>query len=229
MEYRNELKYVVSSNDLFILDNRLKCLFKLDPTAKAKMYNVRSVYFDSYDNKCFYENESGINERFKMRIRIYNNSIDDIKLEIKYKKNGFSRKESCLINKELCEKILSGKKVEYKECINKVLRKLYIEQNTNCFIPKIIVEYDRVAYVDKIGNMRITFDTNIRASNHLNSFFDKNIYARPILDNNMHILEIKYDEILPNYVVKELELIHLKRTSFSKYYLSRVAFKEEVL
>lgn len=229
MEYRNELKYIVTDKDLVVLDTRFKSLFRLDPSAKGKIYNIRSIYFDSYDNKCFYENESGIDERFKIRIRIYNRSTTDIKLEIKYKKNGFSKKETCLISRELCEKLISGKRLEYNECVNKALRKLYIEQNMSIFKPKILVEYDRVAYVDSVGNTRITFDTNIRATNHLDKLFDKNIYARPILEKNMHILEIKYDGILPDYVSKEIEMIHLERTSFSKYYLSRIAFKEEIL
>lgn len=229
MEYRNELKYIVSDKDLTILDYRFKNLFKLDPSAKNKIYNVRSIYFDSLDNKCFYENEAGFDERFKVRIRVYNSSYDDIKLEVKHKKNGFTKKESCLIDKSLCEKLLSGKKLEYKECQNKVLKKLYIEQRIRNFMPKIMVEYDRVAYIDKIGNIRITFDTNIRASCNLNNFFKPNTYSRPILEKNKHILEVKYDEILPSYVVKELEMIKLERTSFSKYYLSRIAFKEEIL
>lgn len=229
MEYRNELKYFASNHELVILDYRLQNLLKLDSNAKNKIYNIRSIYFDSYDNKCFYENEAGIDERFKIRIRMYNKSFDDIKLEIKYKKNGLSKKESCLINKELCKKLIDGKSLDYNECINKALKKLYIEQKTKGFKPKIIVEYDRLAYIDYVGNTRITFDTNIRASSSINRFFDENIFARPIMPIDTHILEIKYNEILPDYVLKELESIKLKRTSFSKYYLSRLEFKEEIL
>lgn len=229
MEYRNELKYIVGNNNLTIFDYRLKNLLQLDTKAKSKLYNIRSIYFDSYNNKCFYENDSGINERFKIRIRMYNRSENDIKLEIKYKKNGLSKKEFCLISRQLCQKLIDGKLLDYQECTNKALKKLYIEQRVNCFKAKIIVEYDRVAYVDNVGNTRITFDTNIRASNSVNRFFEKNIFSRPIMETNKHILEIKYDDILPNYILKELELNKLKRVSFSKYYLARLEFKEEVL
>ena len=229
MVYRSELKYFIDSNDLVILDGKLKNIMGLDSTAKFKKYNVRSIYFDSYNNKCFYENEDGVNERFKIRIRIYNRSTNDIKLEIKYKKNGFAHKESVLIDKKMCEKLINGFKLNYKECNNTILRKLYLEQQMHLFLPKIMVEYDRIAYVDKIGNTRVTFDTNIRASKYVKSFFDSPVYAKPIMPINMHILEIKYNELFPDYIAKQLQSVHIERTSFSKYYLSRIAFKEEVL
>ena len=37
----------------------------------------------------------------------------------------------------------------------------------------------------------------------------------------MHVLEVKYDEFLPDYIYKGIELENLQRTAFSKYYLCR--------
>ncbi len=229
MEYRSELKYLVTDNDLIVLKHHLKNIMSSDEFNGFEKYNVKSIYFDTYDNKCFFENEAGIDERFKIRIRIYNNSADDIKLEIKYKKNGFTKKEFCAISKELCKKIIKGDKLLFSECNSKVLKRLYLEQNMNYLIPKIIVEYDRVAFTDKMGNVRITFDTDVRASKYINRFFYKNTYARKIIPDGVNILEVKYDELIPDYISKELFLKKLERTSFSKYYLSRIEFKEEIL
>ena len=230
MEYRKELKYIVKDSDLEILKNRLKNVMKLDRNIlNGNNYNVRSIYFDNYYNSYFYENEAGINERLKIRMRIYNRSCSKIKLEIKYKNNGLTKKESCIIDKEICEKILNGKKLEFSDCKNnKVLNKLYIEQRTNLLIPKLIVEYERIAYVDYVGNVRITLDTNIRTSKYINRFFKENTYAVPILENGMHILEVKYDELLPDYISSSIELNTLEQTAFSKYYLSRLTIGEGV-
>ena len=230
MEYRNELKYLVCDNDLLILNERIKNVMKLDSnTKKEDSYNIRSIYFDSYDNNYLKETESGINKRLKIRIRIYNKSSKTIKLEIKHKLNGYTRKESCKISKEICDKLINGEDLLYSECKNNVLRKLYLEQKTTLLKPKIIVEYDRVAYVNKTGNVRVTFDKNIRVSKYIDRFFEDNTYSNPILNNNEEILEVKYDEILPNWIYESLELNKLSRTSFSKYAVARNVLKEEVL
>lgn len=231
MEYREELKYIIKDSDVEILKSRLDTIMQLDKNVMTnKSYNIRSIYFDNYDNSYFYDTEDGVNERLKIRIRIYNTSSSLIKLEIKYKNNGLAKKECCNIDEELCKKIIRGEKITLKDCRhNKVLNRLYIEENMNLLKPKIIVEYDRIAYINPIGNVRITLDTNIRTSKYINKFFDDNVYSIPILDKGMHILEVKYDELLPSYVSSTIELNTLEQTAFSKYYLSRLRLREEVL
>ena len=202
---------------------------KLDSNIKENnTYNIRSVYFDNYDNTYFRETEDGVNERLKIRIRIYNKSNEIIKLEIKYKKDGMTKKESAIITKELCDKLIYGKLLSYEECKNnKVLNKVYIESRLRLLKPKIIVEYDRTAFISKVGNIRITFDKNIRTSNKVKRFFEDNIYANPINDLNTHVLEVKYDEFIPQYILSTLELNTLRQTSYSKYYLSRLYMGDE--
>lgn len=229
MEYRNELKYLVNDKDLIVLNYRLKEILKLDANIKEESYNIRSIYFDNYDNSYFCETEAGVNKRLKIRIRIYNKSSKVIKLEIKHKLNGYTKKESCTISKELCDKLMNGEKLVIEECSNKVLYKMYLEQQLSLLKPKIIVEYDRKAYVYKTGNVRITFDQNIRASKYINRFFEDNAFSTPILDANQEILEVKYDEFLPSWIYEAIELNKLSRTAFSKYAVSRNILKEEIL
>lgn len=231
MEYRKELKYNISDGDIIILENRIKKIMKLDSNIKnSNSYNIRSIYFDTYDYKYFSENEAGVNERIKIRIRIYDKSDKIIKLEIKSKKDGLIRKESCNISRELCEKIIKGEMISISDCKNKkVLHKFYIEQHIHLLKPKIIVEYDRIAYTNLVGNVRITFDKNIKSSLKINDFFENNISARPILEIVNQILEIKYDELLPDYIFASLELNKLSQVAFSKYYISMLQIKESVL
>ena len=229
MEYRVEQKYIVDESDIVLLKNRLNNLIKLDDHIGEKgYYNIRSIYFDDYNNSCYHETEDGLNERSKIRIRIYDRSDKLIHLEIKYKVNGLTKKESCKISKELCLKLMNGERLDISECTNKVLRRVYLEQNMYMLKPKVIVEYDRIAYVSKIGNVRITFDKNIRASKHIDRFFEDNLYAHPILEVGNHVLEVKYDELIPDYIMDAIQINKLERTAFSKYYLSRLALKEEV-
>lgn len=230
MEYRKELKFIIKESDWEILKVRIKNLMTLDTNINEEQYyNVRSLYFDDYNNTFYHENEAGIDERIKIRLRIYNKALDIIKLEIKYKNNGLTKKESCIISKEMAEKLIEGKNLCYSECSNKVLKKIYLEQQINFLKPKIIVEYDRFVFTNLVGNVRITFDKNIRTSKYINRFGEDDIYNVPILDDGSHILEVKYDELLPDYIAQVLELNTLNATAFSKYYLSRLQLKEEVV
>ena len=48
-----------------------------------------------------------------------------------------------------------------------------------------------------------------------------------MLPKGMHVLEVKYDEMLPDFVAKQLEIGKLNQTAFSKYYLGRIALGED--
>ena len=72
-KYRHELKYVISATQIPLLKSRITSFMQPDPhTGADGSYNIRSLYFDDYYNRCFYENENGTDPREKFRIRIYN-------------------------------------------------------------------------------------------------------------------------------------------------------------
>ena len=87
--------------------------------------------------------------------------------------------------------------------------------------PVVIVEYERVPFVNKNGNVRITFDENIRSSNDISSFLQERINTRPIMGKVQSVLEIKWDELIPSYIKTHIQVDSLQWTSFSKYYLCR--------
>ena len=70
-------------------------------------------------------------------------------------------------------------------------------------------------------NVVITLDKNISSSNQVESFLDKEIYKRPIMPAGWHVLEVKFDEFLPDYIKSTLQLDSLRQTAFSKFYLCR--------
>jgi hypothetical protein len=83
------------------------------------------------------------------------------------------------------------------------------------------VEYDRVPYVYPQGNVRITLDEDIRGSNRVDLFLEDQIPLRLIMPAGQHILEVKYDEYLPDYIYRAVQVENLQATAFSKYYLCR--------
>jgi len=108
--YRHELKYVITTAQMPLLKSRIKGLMKPDPHAGADgIYNIRSLYFDDYHNRFYYENENGTDPRMKFRIRIYNHSADRITLECKRKERGKTRKTSCPLTQEQTRMLMQGK------------------------------------------------------------------------------------------------------------------------
>ena len=81
VNFRHELKYLISSAEVTMLRTRLSGLISLDAHAKNGHYTIRSLYFDDYDDRCLLENENGTDPREKFRIRIYNGSAERISLE----------------------------------------------------------------------------------------------------------------------------------------------------
>lgn len=158
--YRNEWKYRVQEADLAVIENRIAAVMALDfHSGQSGNYEIHSLYFDDYKDACAKENEAGVSRRFKYRIRYYGNAPDVLKLERKEKLDGRCHKDSTVITKEICQKILDGRADElYWETDNPLLRRFCAHMMTRLFAARAIVSYERSAYVEEITNIRITLD-----------------------------------------------------------------------
>ena len=87
--------------------------------------------------------------------------------------------------------------------------------------PVVIVEYERIPFVYKNGNVRITFDTHLASSSDVTNFFAEKIHKRPVMPVGYHLMEVKFDEYLPDVIYRCLNLEQLQQTTYSKYYLCR--------
>ena len=87
--------------------------------------------------------------------------------------------------------------------------------------PKVIIDYERIAFVEDITNVRITFDMKISASYELEKFLDGDYQNFYILPSGLNVLEVKFDEILPSHIRNIIESYGFKQGSFSKYYYGR--------
>lgn len=229
MEYRNELKFEVSELELNKIKYRLMPIMQVDRNQEADGYLIRSIYFEDIYNTYMAENESGVGQRRKYRIRIYNKSSDVIHLEKKSKYHNMTQKEKQVLTKAQCDALISGNWDFFRENniieSGTLLEEIYLEALRRQLSPKCIVEYERFAFVEDVGNVRITFDRNIRGSLRTESFFDNQIIGTPVMPTGRHILEIKYDELLPQYILQAIDIGNLRRQSFSKYYAARVALR----
>jgi hypothetical protein len=222
LDFRHEQKYIISETQMAYLKSRLGALLRPDPHAGYDgCYNIRSIYFDDLNNTCFYENENGTDPREKFRIRIYNNSPKRITLECKRKQCGMTQKQSCLLTKEQFLFLANGKAPKISVSSPFVLQKLCVLMETRLMRPVVIVNYDRMPFICATGNVRVTFDKNIASSQNFENFFSENLPKRPVMPTGKHILEVKWDEFLPDYIYDTLAAANLNRTTYSKFYLCR--------
>ena len=185
------------------------------------VYGIRSLYFDDYENRCYYENENGTDPREKFRIRIYNGSAERITLECKRKERGKTLKTSCPLTMEQAEGLMRGEVPPVTEELHPLLRKLAIEMRTRGLRPVVVVDYDRIPYTYKNGNVRVTFDQNMSASSGIEQFLNESLPKRPVMPAGQYLMEVKFDEYLPDFIYRSLNLGHLQQVSYSKYYLCR--------
>ncbi len=222
MEFRNEIKFEVSDLMLERIRYRLIPIMEQDHHQDEEGYRVRSLYFDDLYDSHLRENEAGTDVRKKYRIRIYNGSAEVIHLEKKGKYRGMTHKDKLSVDLDWCKNYLSNLQdnVIIKE-EDPLAEEFFYKIQSVGLHPKCIVEYDRYAFVEKIGNVRVTFDRNIRGSRLISSFLDRKIDTVPVMKEGHQILEVKYDEFLPQYILQVLDLGNLQKQSFSKYYITR--------
>ena len=222
-KYRNEWKYNLNNQEMSLLKSRIEKVMELDPhTPKSGRYIIHSLYFDDYKNSSIYSIDSGLSKRYKWRIRYYGNDLGYIVLEKKEKREGRCHKKSCEITIEEYEKIVSGNITDILYDTNKNLVKEFATDILiHYFRPKVIIDYERIAYIEDVTNVRITFDMKISASYDIDHFLDGDYIKYYILPKGINILEVKFDEILPSHIRNIVESFGFIQTSFSKYYFGR--------
>ncbi len=218
---RHEYKHQISYEDYLIIKSRLKYLVKQDSHVGTEgKYTIHSLYFDNYSDKALREKLDGVDEREKFRIRYYNDDTDYIRLEKKSKIHGLCDKQSAPLTKEEVIRICKGDIGFLMESGKPLLLELYAKMRYQLLKPKVIVDYEREPYVYGPGNVRITFDSNIRTGLYHDSFFDGDYCSVPT-ETDYIILEVKYDAFLPELIEKAVRVPNRQASAFSKYAVCR--------
>ena len=221
MKYRHELKYIISASQAEILKQRLHLIMDIDKNSITSdhTYFIRSLYFDDLFSSSYYEKLDGVLYRKKYRIRIYNQDDTFIRLECKYKHNNMTSKEQAIISKELCLKLMSGEVSPTTE--NAFVNRFIGEMKAKHLIPSVIVDYNRLAFTYPISDVRMTFDSHIQSGKYNYNLFDDQQPLFSVIEDNMVVLEVKFNEVLPLPIAVILETIPSFRQAVSKFALCR--------
>ncbi len=222
MDYRNEWKHIISFSDRIALRQRLGAVMSPDPHAgRDGFYTIRSLYFDTPSDKALREKIDGVNEREKFRLRLYNGDSTVIHLEKKSKFNGLCQKRAENLTAKEVQALLDGNTAWMPTSQKPLVIELYSKMQSQQLRPKTIVEYTREPYVYPPGNVRVTLDYHIRTGLYSTDFLNPQSLTVPA-GEQVILLEVKWDEFLPEAIRRAVQLSGRHSTAFSKYQACRL-------
>lgn len=221
---RRELKFYISYKEYLILSNLLKKILKHDKYNKEDKggYFVRSLYFDTIDNKEFEDKMAGVENRSKYRLRIYDVNDPLVKFEIKRKLDNIISKETCNITREDAIEIINRNYEVLLKYKDKVLNKAYKEFKKSQYYPVVIICYLREAYVYEFNEIRIAFDKFLKSTPFETDLFKKDISTTQKLKKGLVIMEIKYNHFIPDWLKALIQIPSSERSALSKYCVGRL-------
>ncbi|WP_411344396.1 polyphosphate polymerase domain-containing protein [Paenibacillus sp. WLX1005] len=219
---RHELKYYIAPNEYEGLRRRVATVMRLDRNSTDRDgYHIRSLYFDNIQETALFDKNNGAFRRKKYRIRIYNKSDAVIKLERKSKYNEFTAKESAAITREQFDQIMHGDTRFLLDSGNLLMRDFYYDMLHGQLKPAVVVDYVREAYIYPVSDVRITFDKYLCAGVQSFDIFDPDLVTMESVDGPRQILEVKYNQFLPDFIKHLVQLSSHNRSTISKYVLCK--------
>ena len=199
----------------------MRAVAEPDPHAMDGKYLIRSLYFDTPSDKALREKIDGVNRREKFRIRYYNGDLSLIHLEKKSRRNGLGTKFSADLTAEEAQKIVDGDTGWMRESGRPLVQELYCKMQYQNLRPKTIVDYTREPFVYRPGNVRVTFDYDLRTGLSCVDFLNPACVTMPAGDAGV-ILEVKWDNFLPDIIRDAVWIPGRRETAFSKYAQCRI-------
>lgn len=221
MQFRHEWKHEITYVDLLVLRSRLRMVMQQDAHAVNGKYRIRSLYFDTAEDKALLEKINGVNIREKFRMRYYNQDTSWIFLEKKCKINGLCRKEQVRISRETAQDAVRRDAERLCQNEEALVRELGYKMKAEGLLPKTIVDYTREPFVYLPGNVRVTLDYDIRTGMTGTDFLNPDCITIPA-GNAVRILEVKWDEFLPSLIRDLVQIPGTHTSAFSKYAACRI-------
>lgn len=218
---RQEKKYAIDVAQGAVLRAKLARVMLADRHNGTRGYTIRSLYFDTPDDQDYHEKVDGIEQRRKIRLRIYDPEQDFAMLEIKQKSGPYQLKRSLRLTREDAVCLAAGDYAPLQRYDEPFAAECYTRMTCRCYRPKTMVEYERTAYIARENHIRVTFDSAIRASESERELFAPHPAFTPVMHPFGMVLEVKYNGFLLSYIKDLLNEVHRPELSVSKYCLAR--------
>lgn len=227
---RREFKYLFERARLPELRAALRPWCELDPHAGADgTYTLRSLYFDAPDLRLFHANEREAVTRFKARVRTYPGAEGaPVFAEVKSRFGDVIRKSRAALPREDWTQGLRGGGPE--------LDPFVIRMHRHDLRPVALVEYRREAWMSRVDEYaRVSIDTAIRcqAADRLSLEAHPGRWRpidHPLLTwtpASPCVVELKWADYAPSWMVQLTQRLDLLRHSFSKYCNSMLSLADD--
>jgi len=214
MQYRNELKFFMNSHTAEILKRRVSAMMRPD-SHSGGIYQVNNLYLDDQYDTFYNEKLLSSYSRDKYRVRFYNSDLSFIRFENKHKDGDLSYKKSIEMTEDEYKEITRGSMDFIMRSEHPLWQKVAMLHRTRRLRPAAVFSYTREAYVFEPGNVRVTFDSNIRPD----ALTPEPYGGAPPGTGGM--LEVKFDRFLPSIIKDMLDGQPLEHTAMSKYCYAR--------
>lgn len=229
MASRYELKYIIPERVALEVRAFIQQHLEVDEFGVGKpnlSYPVHSLYLDSDDWEIHRRSVNGDKNRYKLRLRYYNESPrTPIFFEIKRRMKDIIMKQRAAVTRDSVPKILAGHLPERADlkapgsiedfmAVEGFLR-LMLDMNAK---PKMHVAYDREAYVNSHNNeVRVTLDRNVRGVSREDGKLLVTMVDPCLCTTDEVILELKFTGRFPNWYRELVQCFDCFQTGAAKY------------
>ena len=218
---RQEKKFLIDLPNYYQLSHRLAQIMPEDPHNHGDGYPIRSLYYDSLDDRDYEEKEDGVELRRKIRLRCYSPDADFAVLEMKQKQGAMQKKRSLRLPRADAARLIARDYSPLLQSGSAFARECYVIMQTQCYLPRAVVEYRRRAFIAKENAIRITFDHHIIGTESNLNIFSPALPQYSVLDPGLVVLEVKYNGFLLSYLKDVLNECGASESSVGKYCLAR--------
>lgn len=217
---RYELKYLIDMDTYWRLRDEIMPYVKYDSNGKEGKYNIVSLYFETPEQRIYYETRNKLRFRQKLRLRVYDGATveDNAFFEIKQKCNRVvNKRRTKIILQDAYDYIYQGNNKIARVSNPQIFKEIQSFQSLYNLHPEMVVSYDRQAFQGRFEqDLRVTFDYNLKCRKN-----DLRIENGPegqlFLDPNLVILEVKITDSVPFWLARILSNLGCVRKSVSKY------------
>ncbi len=222
---RYELKYLLDDQQTAFLMERLRGRMALDQYGRT---SIASLYYDTPDYRLIRASIEKPAFKEKIRLRSYGLATGEspVYLELKRKAEGVVYKRRVKSTIPQAEKFFTGGDILTGDSGGQINREItYFRDYYGALSPACLIIYDREAYFEPGGDLRLTIDHNPRYRvDHLD--LTSSMEGLPLRPPGHTILEIKVQEAMPLWLARLLNEGRIYKSSFSKY---GEAFRRQII
>jgi hypothetical protein len=225
---RFELKYVITEDVALQIRDYVRSYLELDENGVGKpnySYPVHSLYMDSEDLKLYWSTINGDKNRYKLRIRFYNNNPETpVFFEIKRRMNNCIMKKRGAVRRESVPFLLDGHMPEPGFLVSKEPKHMFAVQDFCRLMqdidakPKVHIGYLREAYVPHDDNSaRLTMDREVRSEPELTARLSTKMIKPILVWGKDIVLELKFTNRFPDWFRQLVQVFGLRQCGAAKY------------